>query len=73
MVLQHDDGQATLYAHQQYYAVKAGDAIQQGQTIGYVGNTGNSTGPHLHLELCRDGSMSQELLLDPQEVLFREG
>ncbi|AXG40506.1 N-acetylmuramoyl-L-alanine amidase (plasmid) [Enterococcus gilvus] len=73
VVLQHDDGQATLYAHQQYYAVKAGDAIQQGQTIGYVGNTGNSTGPHLHLELCRDGSMSQELLLDPQEVLFREG
>lgn len=53
VVIQHDDGMTTLYAHQQQYVVKAGDTVSQGQTIGYVGTTGNSTGPHLHLGTTR--------------------
>ena len=70
VVIQHADGMTTLYAHQQQYAVKAGDKVEQGQTIGYVGSTGNSTGAHLHLEVCKDSSLSQGMLIDPQSVLF---
>lgn len=70
VVIQHDDGMTTLYAHQQQYIVKAGDEVKQGQTIGYVGTTGNSTGPHLHLEINRDASLAQKGLLDPQKVIF---
>ena len=39
------------YAHQSGQVVRVGDQVSAGQTIGYVGNTGNTTGPHLHLEL----------------------
>ena len=70
MVIQHEDGTTALYAHQQQYSVKVGDTVVQGQTIGYVGSTGNSTGSHLHLELCQDSSLSQGSLVDPQPILF---
>lgn len=70
VVIQHEDGMTTLYAHQQQYVVKAGDTVSQGQTIGYVGTTGNSTGPHLHLEVNRDSSLLQDHLVDPQPILF---
>ncbi|EOH86309.1 glucosaminidase domain-containing protein [Enterococcus pallens] len=70
VLLQHDDGSTALYAHQQQYTVKSGETVSQGQTIGYVGSTGNSTGSHLHLEVCRDSSLSQSMLIDPQSVLF---
>lgn len=70
VVIQHEDGTTALYAHQQQYSVKVGDTVTQGQVIGYVGSTGNSTGSHLHLELCRDSSLSQDMLVDPQSVLF---
>ncbi|HEL7535574.1 TPA: peptidoglycan DD-metalloendopeptidase family protein [Enterococcus faecium] len=72
VVIQHDDGLFTLYAHQQEYVVKAGEQVQQGQTIGYVGTTGNSTGPHLHLEINRESSLEQQKLLDPQSIIFGE-
>lgn len=70
VVVQHEDGTTALYAHQQQYLVKAGDNVSQGQVIGHVGSTGNSTGSHLHLELCRDSSLSQDQLVDPQLLLF---
>ena len=70
VAIQHEDGSTALYAHQQQYIVKVGDNVLQGQTIGYVGSTGNSTGSHLHFELCRDSSLSQGMLIDPQSVLF---
>lgn len=70
VVIEHADGMTTLYAHQAEYVVKAGDKVEQGQVIGYVGSTGNSTGSHLHMEVCKDGSLSQGMLLDPQHVLF---
>lgn len=70
VVIEHEDGTTALYAHQQQYLVKAGDNVWQGQVIGHVGSTGNSTGAHLHLELCQDSSLSQDKLVDPQLLLF---
>ncbi len=59
-----------LYAHQQEYCVNVGQTVEQGQIIGYVGSTGNSTGPHLHLELALDGSLTKDKLINPETVLF---
>lgn len=70
VVIEHEDGTTALYAHQQEYQVKVGDKVNQGQIIGYVGSTGNSTGSHLHFELCLDNSLSQVKLVDPQTILF---
>ncbi len=50
-IIQHDNGTQTLYAHQSRVNVTAGERVSQGQKIGEVGNTGRSTGPHLHLEV----------------------
>ncbi|WP_438733376.1 glucosaminidase domain-containing protein [Enterococcus sp. AZ128] len=70
VAIEHEGGTTTLYAHQSQYVVKAGDQVEQGQIIGYVGSTGNSTGSHLHFEVCRDSSLSQDQLIDPASVLF---
>lgn len=51
VVVEHGNGLATLYGHQTTTAVEVGDFVAMGQTIGYVGSTGNSTGPHLHWEV----------------------
>lgn len=45
----------TLYAHLQTLLVKVGDAVKEGTIIGYTGNTGNVTGPHLHFEVRYNG------------------
>ncbi len=50
VVLSHGSGATTLYAHMSSRAVKVGDVVSQGQTIGYVGTTGSSNGNHLHIE-----------------------
>ncbi|EOH92475.1 glucosaminidase domain-containing protein [Enterococcus pallens] len=70
VVIQHENGETTLYAHQRNFAVNAGERVEQGQTIGFVGSTGNSTGSHLHFELCLDSTLAVERLVDPATVLF---
>ncbi len=55
IVINHGNGLRTKYAHLSRIAVSAGQAVEQGQSIGYSGNTGNSTGPHLHFEILLDG------------------
>ena len=60
VIIQHEDGSSTLYAHNSYLTVYWGQEVKQGELIARVGSTGNSTGSHLHFELY-DG---QELL-DP--------
>ena len=54
--IQHTASMSTCYAHQSGYATSSGAGVRQGQVIGYVGNTGHSTGDHLHFEVRINGS-----------------
>ncbi|HPI82688.1 MAG TPA: M23 family metallopeptidase [Candidatus Paceibacterota bacterium] len=55
IIIDHGYGYKTLYAHMDKFSVKVGQEVKRGQTIGSVGNTGLSTGPHLHYEVIKDG------------------
>ncbi len=62
----HDNGYETLYAHMNCFAsydgkrLKAGQRVKKGTVIGFVGNTGSSTGPHLHYEVRVAGTMNKK-------------
>ena len=68
-VVMLEDGTELWYAHQSAYAVNVGDTVVGGQVIGYVGSTGNTTGPHLHLEV-RPGAGDP---VDPYYALIAHG
>ncbi|AZR72063.1 hypothetical protein BBF96_00845 [Anoxybacter fermentans] len=55
VIIEHSDGYRTLYAHNSRVLVRGGDWVKQGQIIAKSGNTGRSTGPHLHFEIQKDG------------------
>ncbi len=56
VIIDHGNGFTTLYAHMNSIFVRSGESVSRGQQIGTVGNTGNSTGPHLHFEIQYQGS-----------------
>lgn len=72
VIIDHGNGVATLYGHLNSITVHVGDKVTKGQTIGYMGTTGNSTGEHLHFEVRvtnKDGKMTT---VDPTEY-FADG
>ncbi|QNO15015.1 M23 family metallopeptidase [Alkalicella caledoniensis] len=56
VIIEHSNGFSTYYAHMSRIAVKPWEKVEKGQIIGYVGSTGNSTGPHLHYEVRLRGT-----------------
>ena len=64
VILRHPGGYQTLYAHFDSFDVSVGQYVSQGQVIGRMGNTGRSTGPHLHFSIIRNGAF-----VDPMEYL----
>ena len=65
IVITHNNGVQTYYGHCSKINVTAGTKVSQGQVIGNVGSTGNSTGPHLHLEIRVNG-----IAYNPQNYLY---
>ncbi len=61
-IIQHPNGLTTLYAHNQDLRVKTGQQVRAGQVIASVGESGRTTGPHLHFEVRRDGVPIDPLL-----------
>ena len=74
--IKHNSTYQTVYAHMSKFArgIKTGVRVKQGQTIGYVGSTGKSTGPHLHYEVIVNGKKvnSQKLKLPSGKILKGE-
>jgi len=73
VIIKHNSTYQTVYAHMSKFArgIKNGVRVKQGQTIGYVGSTGKSTGPHLHYEVIVNGKKvnSQKLKLPSGKIL----
>jgi murein DD-endopeptidase MepM/ murein hydrolase activator NlpD len=67
ILIDHGFGYQTMYAHLSGFSVKIGEQVKRGQVIGYVGNSGTSTGPHLHYEVHRNGEP-----VNPQYYYFKD-
>jgi len=66
VVIEHDNGFSTRYAHLSRFCVSGGEHVRQGQKIALSGNTGLSTGPHLHFEIRQAGGNS----IDPARFIM---
>ena len=64
VLVQHDDGKTSMYAHLSQISVSPGERVSTSSTIGNIGSTGRSTGPHLHLEITENGNK-----VDPMKYL----
>ncbi|WP_332330055.1 transglycosylase family protein [Streptomyces sp. WMMC1477] len=71
VVLRHHDGRYSQYAHLSAISVSAGQRVEPGQRVGRAGNTGNSTGPHLHFEIRTGSGYGSDI--DPLAYLRAHG
>ncbi|GAB2977739.1 M23 family metallopeptidase [Nocardioides montaniterrae] len=69
-VVKLDDGTVLWFCHQTEFLVQPGQRVHTGETIGTIGSTGNTTGPHLHLEVHPHG---QDQAIDPFSWLRKQG
>ena len=67
VIVNHGNGYTTVYGHMDSIAVSSGQSVAMGQVLGYVGSTGNSTGPHLHFEIR---SSATAYPIDPQSFMY---
>jgi murein DD-endopeptidase MepM/ murein hydrolase activator NlpD len=67
-VIRHGEEFETLYGHLSRLVVKEGQEIRRGQVIGFSGNTGRSSNPHLHYEVIQDGRK-----VDPEKFFHIDG
>ncbi|HOS48382.1 MAG TPA: peptidoglycan DD-metalloendopeptidase family protein [Bacteroidia bacterium] len=67
VVINHGFGYSTLYGHMSRFNVRPGQRVNRGDVIGYVGNTGSSTGPHVHYEVIKGSSK-----IDPINFFFND-
>jgi len=56
IIINHGHGYTTLYGHLSRFNIRPGETVKRGQLIGFVGNTGRSTGPHLHYEVRKNNN-----------------
>ena len=68
VMVMHDNGYTTVYGHMSSIAVYNGQTVAQGQVLGYVGSTGNSTGPHLHFEIRSNADPNTTY--DPESFVY---
>ena len=73
VVIQHANGGATLYAHMSKRVVSTGQAVKAGQLIGYVGVTGRTFGPHLHMEYYKPGVTPGKVYEASDPMAFMRG
>ncbi len=66
VIIEHENGLSTLYAHNSANLVKVGDIVNQNSIIALSGSTGRSTGPHLHFEVRKGGTP-----IDPMDIIVR--
>lgn len=66
IVIKHENNLSTSYSHLSLQVVKVGDIVNRGDLIGYTGNTGFSTGPHLHFSVYANIYGANEILLSPE-------
>lgn len=69
VVVDHGNGVQTLYAHNSKLKVKVGDSVEKGEGIAVSGNTGKTTGPHLHFEVRLSGQTIDPLKVLPKQLL----
>ncbi|MEZ4771580.1 MAG: M23 family metallopeptidase [Bacteroidia bacterium] len=70
--IHHDNSYVSRYAHLSKMVVTAGEVVIAGQLIGYSGNTGLSTGPHLHYEVIHDKEKVDPMIYLPEDVKVEE-
>lgn len=69
VVLKHDDGYFSRYAHLQSVAVRTGETVASGTVLGVMGSTGNASGRHLHFEVHKGASMAYPANTDPMKYV----